>query len=190
MRAVLQKVLQASVTVGDRVVGEIGPGVCVLIGISHEDTTEDMEYMAKKILSIRVFDDDSGAMWKKSVKDLNLQVLCVSQFTLYGKTTKGSKPDFHQAMKSSESRQFFDDFVYRLGQLYDPLKIQTGEFGAMMKVALVNDGPVTLELDSRKFSYDKPSQQQNAAAAKAVAKEQRRQGFSQKTNDVDKADQI
>ncbi|KAJ2229708.1 D-tyrosyl-tRNA(Tyr) deacylase [Coemansia sp. RSA 485] len=93
-------------------------------------------------------------------------------------------------MKSSESRQFFDDFVYRLGQLYDPLKIQTGEFGAMMKVALVNDGPVTLELDSRKFSYDKPSQQQNAAAAKAVAKEQRRQGFSQKTNDVDKADQI
>ncbi|KAJ2226573.1 D-tyrosyl-tRNA(Tyr) deacylase, partial [Coemansia sp. RSA 1722] len=111
-------------------------------------------------------------------------------FTLYGKTTKGSKPDFHQAMKSSESRRFFDDFVNRLGQLYDPLKIQTGEFGAMMKVALVNDGPVTLELDSRKFSYDKPNQQQNAAAAKAVAKEQRRQGFSQKTNDVDKADQI
>ncbi|KAI7827870.1 D-Tyr tRNAtyr deacylase-like domain-containing protein [Kickxella alabastrina] len=167
MRAVLQKVLQASVTVSDKVVGKIGPGVCVLIGISHEDTRDDLEYMAKKILSMRVFEDQSGAMWKKNVKDLGLQILCVSQFTLYGKTTKGSKPDFHEAMKSSESRQFFDDFVKRLD----------GEFGAMMQVALVNDGPVTLQLDSRKFSYEaaKPDQKLNAIAA---AKEQRRQGFA------------
>ncbi|KAJ1943027.1 D-tyrosyl-tRNA(Tyr) deacylase [Kickxella alabastrina] len=177
MRAVLQKVLQASVTVSDKVVGKIGPGVCVLIGISHEDTRDDLEYMAKKILSMRVFEDQSGAMWKKNVKDLGLQILCVSQFTLYGKTTKGSKPDFHEAMKSSESRQFFDDFVKRLGELYDREKIETGEFGAMMQVALVNDGPVTLQLDSRKFSYEaaKPDQKLNAIAA---AKEQRRQGFA------------
>ncbi|KAJ2888224.1 D-tyrosyl-tRNA(Tyr) deacylase [Coemansia asiatica] len=190
MRAVLQKVLQARVTVGDRIVGDIGQGVCVLVGISHEDTKEDLEYMAKKILSIRVFDDENGSMWKKSVKDLNLQVLCVSQFTLYGKTTKGSKPDFHEAMKSSESKQVFDDFVNRLGQLYDPEKIQTGEFGAMMRVSLVNDGPVTLELDSRKFSYDKPNEQQAAKAAKAVAKEQRRQGFSQKSNGLNAGHQV
>ncbi|KAJ2782133.1 D-tyrosyl-tRNA(Tyr) deacylase [Coemansia javaensis] len=154
MRAVLQRVAQASVTVGGRVVGEIGPGVCVLVGISSEDTAEDMEYIARKVLGMRVFEDDAGAMWKKSVQECGLEVLCVSQFTLYGKTTKGTKPDFHQAMKSAESRGVFDALVARMGQLYDPSRIATGEFGAMMQVALVNDGPVTLQLDSRKFSYD------------------------------------
>ncbi|KAJ2083197.1 D-tyrosyl-tRNA(Tyr) deacylase [Coemansia sp. RSA 988] len=177
MRAVLQRVTQASVTVGDRVVGAIGPGVCVLVGICHEDTREDMEYIAKKILGMRVFDDDIGSMWKKSVQDKGLEVLCVSQFTLYGKTTKGMKPDFHQAMRSSESRQAFDDLVAHLGKLYDPSKIATGEFGAMMQVALINDGPVTLQLDSRKFSYDAPNP---TTAAKLSAKDQRRQGFARR----------
>ncbi|KAJ1995554.1 D-tyrosyl-tRNA(Tyr) deacylase [Coemansia spiralis] len=181
MRVVLQKVLQASVTVGDKVVGQIGKGVCVLVGISKYDTQDDMEYMAKKILSLRVFDDAEDSMWKKSTQELGLEILCVSQFTLYGKTTKGSKPDFHDAMKSSTSKQFFDDFVERIGQLYDRSKIATGEFGAMMQVSLVNDGPVTLELDSRKFTYDKPDPALAAkTAAKAAAKEQRRNGFTQK----------
>ncbi|ORX74247.1 hypothetical protein DL89DRAFT_231803 [Linderina pennispora] len=171
MRAVLQKVLRASVSVDDRVVGEIGRGITVLVGISQHDTKEDMEYMAKKILNMRVFDDAEGAMWKRSVQDEGLGVLLVSQFTLYGKTTKGNKPDFHEAMKSAESKQFFDDFVKRVGQLYDPSKVSTGEFGAMMQVSLVNDGPVTLELDSRKFSLrhegsgqGKDSEGQGAAA--------------------------
>ncbi|KAJ2353734.1 D-tyrosyl-tRNA(Tyr) deacylase [Coemansia sp. RSA 2618] len=180
MRAVLQKVAQASVTVGDRVVGSIGAGVCVLVGISHDDTPDDMEYIARKILNLRVFDDPTG-MWKKSVMDARLQVLCVSQFTLYGKTTKGMKPDFHDAMKSEKSRQFFNDFVECLGRMYEKDMIQTGEFGAMMQVALVNDGPVTLELDSRKFSYDQADPVQAAkAAAKLAAKEQRRSKYEQK----------
>ncbi|KAJ1728639.1 D-tyrosyl-tRNA(Tyr) deacylase [Coemansia biformis] len=176
MRAVLQKVARASVTVGDKVVGAIGPGVCVLVGISSADTAEDMEYMARKVLGMRVFDDDTGSMWKKSVQDRGLEVLCVSQFTLYGSTTKGMKPDFHQAMGSAESRQFFDDFVTRLGQLYDRSRIATGEFGAMMQVELVNDGPVTLELDSRRFTYGVPDP---VVAARAAVKDQRRRGFAQ-----------
>ncbi|PIA15677.1 D-tyrosyl-tRNATyr deacylase 1 [Coemansia reversa NRRL 1564] len=172
MRAVLQRVAQASVTVGDRVVGAIGPGICVLVGICQEDTREDMEYIAKKIIGMRVFDDDesSGSMWKKSVQDKGLEILCVSQFTLYGKTTKGMKPDFHQAMRSVESRQVFDDLVVQLGKLYDPAKIATGEFGAMMQVALVNDGPVTLQLDSRnKAVCKKPAPPRLCTAAGADA---------------------
>ncbi|KAJ2758396.1 D-tyrosyl-tRNA(Tyr) deacylase [Coemansia nantahalensis] len=176
MRVVLQKVARASVTVGDRVVGAIGPGICVLVGVSTSDTDEDMEYMARKVLGTRVFDDSAGNMWKKSVQDRGLEVLCVSQFTLYGSTAKGMKPDFHQAMKSAEARQFFDDFVARLGQLYDRSRIATGEFGAMMQVELVNDGPVTLELDSRRFSYYAPDP---AVAARNAAKDRRRQGFAQ-----------
>ncbi|KAJ2255823.1 D-tyrosyl-tRNA(Tyr) deacylase [Coemansia sp. RSA 454] len=163
MRAVLQRVTRASVTVGDRVVGSIGPGICVLVGISQDDTKDDMEYIARKVLGLRVFNKDLD-MWKASVQDAQLEVLCVSQFTLYGKTTKGMKPDFHSAMKSDTSRQFFDDF--------------TGEFGAMMQVALVNDGPVTLQLDSRKFSYDAKDPEQAAKdAAKLATKEQRRSKF-------------
>ncbi|KAJ1935702.1 D-tyrosyl-tRNA(Tyr) deacylase [Linderina macrospora] len=176
MRAVLQKVLRASVTVDDRIVGEIGRGIMVLVGISQHDTKEDMEYMAKKILNMRVFDDAEGAMWKRSVQDEGLGILLVSQFTLYGKTTKGNKPDFHEAMKSAESKQFFDDFVKRVGQMYDPSKVFTGEFGAMMQVSLVNDGPVTLELDSRKFTYDKKDPVKEKIMK---GKEQRRQGFEQ-----------
>ncbi|KAJ1895404.1 D-tyrosyl-tRNA(Tyr) deacylase [Coemansia sp. IMI 209127] len=180
MRAVLQKVVRASVTVNDSVVGHIGKGVCVLVGISKDDTQDDMEYIAKKILGVRVFDDAEGNMWKKSTQELGLEVLCVSQFTLYGKTTKGTKPDFHEAMKSDTSRKLFDDFVERLGQLYDRSKIATGEFGAMMQVNLVNDGPVTLQLDSRKFAYDKPDPAlAEKLASKAAAKEQRRNGFAQ-----------
>ncbi|KAJ2648182.1 D-tyrosyl-tRNA(Tyr) deacylase [Coemansia sp. RSA 1287] len=158
MRAVLQRVTRASVTVGDRVVGSIGPGICVLVGISQDDTKDDMEYIARKVLGLRVFNKDLD-MWKASVQDAQLEVLCVSQFTLYGKTTKGMKPDFHSAMKSDTSRQFFDDFVALLGPL-------------------VNDGPVTLQLDSRKFSYDAKDPEQAAKdAAKLATKEQRRSKF-------------
>lgn len=172
MRAVLQRVLEAKVAVGSKVVGSIGHGVCVLVGISTDDTLEDAEYIAKKILNMRVFEDGDGNMWKKSVKDMNLEVLCVSQFTLYGKTIKGCKPDFHTAMKSDESRQLFDKFVDRVRGLYEPSKIATGEFGAMMQVSLTNDGPATLQLDSRKFTYDEPDP---VVAAQKALKEKRRQ---------------
>ncbi|KAJ1825420.1 D-tyrosyl-tRNA(Tyr) deacylase [Coemansia sp. RSA 2703] len=182
MRAVLQKVLNASVTVDGQVVGSIGRGVCVLVGIHTNDTPEDLEHIAKKILTLRVFQQDpseeSSAHWKKSVMDLSLEVLCISQFTLCAKTTKGSKPDFHEAMRSEQSRDMFDRLVKRLGELYCPKRVQTGAFGEMMQVALVNDGPVTLTLDSRKFSYDEEGPQKLAAQEKAAAKNMRRQALT------------
>ncbi|KAJ2726043.1 D-tyrosyl-tRNA(Tyr) deacylase [Coemansia sp. Benny D115] len=198
MRAVLQKVVQASVTVNDQIVGKIGPGICVLVGINQTDTQQDMDYIINKLLNVRVFEDpNTNSMWKKSVKDMDYQILLVSQFTLYGKTTKGSKPDFHEAMKSVESKEFFNRFVQKMGQMYKKDKIETGEFGAMMQVALVNDGPVTLQIDSRKFTYEKTEsnkKQDEANQRKAEAKEQRRNKFNSesktingltKTNQVD-----
>ncbi|KAL1933809.1 hypothetical protein VTP01DRAFT_7899 [Rhizomucor pusillus] len=153
MRAVLQRVTRASVTVDDKVVSSIGKGVCVLVGIGTDDTEKDMDYIINKILNIRVFDQD-GAMWKKGVKDLGLEVLCVSQFTLQGKTQKGNKPDFHMAMKTEDAKAMYTKFLEKMGKAYDPAKIKDGVFGAMMLVDIANDGPVTLQLDSRKFTYD------------------------------------
>ncbi|KAG1452994.1 hypothetical protein G6F56_007678 [Rhizopus delemar] len=153
MKAVIQRVTKASVTVDSRVVGSIQKGVCVLLGIATDDTEKDVDYMVNKILNIRVF-DENGAMWKKGVKDAGLELLCVSQFTLQGSTIKGNKPDFHRAMKTDPAKIMYQQFLDKLGKAYDPSKIQDGEFGAMMQVDISNDGPVTLQLDSRKFTYD------------------------------------
>ncbi|KAI9315146.1 D-tyrosyl-tRNA deacylase [Dichotomocladium elegans] len=154
MRAVLQRVTRASVTVENQVVGAIQKGVCVLVGIATDDTEKDLDYIVKKILNVRIFEDETGAMWKKGVKDLNLEVLCVSQFTLQGNTVKGNKPDFHRAMKTDQAKEVYQQFLRKMGEAYDPAKIKDGVFGAMMVVDIANDGPVTLQLDSRKFSYD------------------------------------
>ncbi|KAG9015701.1 D-tyrosyl-tRNA(Tyr) deacylase [Tulasnella sp. 427] len=125
----------------------------VLVGIGTDDTTQDVEYIAKKILTMRVFDDNDGTMWKAGVKDIGGEVLSVSQFTLMANTTKGNKPDFHGAMSSVSSREVYSTFLKRLGELYEPAKIKDGQFGAMMSVSLANEGPVTLQIDSRKFEY-------------------------------------
>ncbi|GAA5817792.1 hypothetical protein MFLAVUS_011348 [Mucor flavus] len=153
MKAVLQRVTKASVTVDDKVVGSIGKGICVLLGIGSDDTDKDVDYMVNKILNVRVF-DDNGVMWKKGVKDAGLELLCVSQFTLQSITTKGNKPDFHRAMKTESAKCMYEQFLQKLGKTYDSSKIQDGEFGAMMIVNISNDGPVTLELDSRKSTYN------------------------------------
>ncbi|EIE87032.1 hypothetical protein G6F46_011174 [Rhizopus delemar] len=153
MKAVVQRVAKASVTVDNRVVGSIQKGLCILLGIGTDDTEKDVDYMVNKILNIRVF-DDNGTMWKKGVKDSGLELLCVSQFTLQGSTVKGNKPDFHKAMKTESAKMMYQQFMDKLGKAYDPSKIQDGEFGAMMMVDISNDGPVTLQLDSRKFTYD------------------------------------
>ncbi|CAO3657014.1 unnamed protein product [Mucor hiemalis] len=153
MRAVIQRVTKASVTVDNKVVGSINKGLCVLLGIGTNDSDKDVDYMVNKILNVRVF-DENGVMWKKGVKESGLEVLCVSQFTLQGITTKGNKPDFHKAMKTDPAKAMYEQFLQKIGKAYDPTKIQDGEFGAMMLVDISNDGPVTLELDSRKFTYD------------------------------------
>ncbi|KZT09579.1 D-tyrosyl-tRNA deacylase [Laetiporus sulphureus 93-53] len=151
MRAVVQRVRSASVTVDSEVISSISRGLMVLVGIGKDDTPVDVENVAKKILNLRIFDDGSGAMWKKSVKDIDGEVLCVSQFTLLANTTKGNKPDFHRAMTAESSRQMYTSFLERISSMYKPEKIKDGRFGAMMSVSLVNEGPVTLTLDSRKF---------------------------------------
>ncbi|KAI7899209.1 D-tyrosyl-tRNA deacylase [Cokeromyces recurvatus] len=153
MRAVIQRVTKASVTVDNKVISSIQKGLCVLLGIGTDDTEKDIDYMVNKILNIRVF-NENDIMWKKGVKDAGLELLCVSQFTLQAQTIKGNKPDFHRAMKSESAKEMYALFLEKLGKAYDPSKIKDGEFGAMMLVDISNDGPVTLELDSRKFTYD------------------------------------
>ncbi|KII88181.1 hypothetical protein PLICRDRAFT_41319 [Plicaturopsis crispa FD-325 SS-3] len=157
MRAVLQRVSSASVTVNNDVISQISRGLMVLVGIGIDDTTYDVDLLSNKILSLRVFDDAAGSMWKSSVKDIAGEVLCVSQFTLMANTTKGNKPDFHRAMGSEASRDLYAQFLVKMGELYNPDKIKDGRFGAMMNVGLTNEGPITFTLDSRKFEYvDQP----------------------------------
>ncbi|KAI0672825.1 D-tyrosyl-tRNA deacylase [Trametes maxima] len=167
MRAIVQRVSSASVTVENEVISSIGRGLMVLVGIGRDDYATDLETLTKQILSLKVFPDEtSGAMWKKNVKDIDGEVLCVSQFTLFASTPKG-KPDFHRAMASGPSRDLYGSFLKRIGELYRPEKIKDGRFGAMMDVRLTNEGPVTFTLDSRKFEYvDPPS---SAAPKKNLA---------------------
>jgi D-tyrosyl-tRNA(Tyr) deacylase len=148
MRAVIQRVTTASVTVNDSVISLIGNGLCVLVGIHDNDTAEDMEWISSKILDLRLFEKE-GKAWAGSAKELNLEVLCVSQFTLYAQINKGKKPDFHAAMKQDRSRDFYKAFLDMMKNKYDSTKIKDGEFGTYMKVDIQNDGPVTIILDSR-----------------------------------------
>lgn len=147
MRVVLQRVTQANVTVDGRVVGSIGPGLLVLAGAAADDTTEDFDWLARKIAQLRVFGDDDGVM-NRSVVDVGGEVLAVSQFTLYASTRKGNRPSWSGAAPPDVARPMFDAFVAALvRELGRP--VPTGEFGADMQVSLVNDGPVTIAIDSR-----------------------------------------
>ena len=147
MRAVLQRVAKASVEVGGTVVGAIGPGLLVLAAAAADDGDDDREWLARKIVRLRVFADDEGTM-NRSVRDVGGEILAVSQFTLYASTRKGNRPSWSGAAPPEVARPMFDAFVAALArELGRP--VPTGEFGADMQVALVNDGPVTVTLDSR-----------------------------------------
>ncbi|MEE1073592.1 MAG: D-aminoacyl-tRNA deacylase [Cellulosilyticum sp.] len=148
MRAVVQRVTQASVTVEDQVVGEIAEGLMVLVAVRGEDTEQDMDYIAKKIAGLRVFSDEAGKM-NLSVKDIGGKLLIVPQFTLYGSAIKGMRPSFTASGPVEEARLKFEQFIERLKQ--EAVPVETGIFQADMKVALVNDGPVTILLDSSKL---------------------------------------
>lgn len=148
MRAVVQRVTQASVTVEDQVVGEIAEGLMVLVAVRGEDTEQDMDYIAKKIAGLRVFSDEAGKM-NLSVKDIGGKLLIVPQFTLYGSAIKGMRPSFTASGPVEEARLKFEQFIERLKQ--ESVPVETGIFQADMKVALVNDGPVTILLDSSKL---------------------------------------
>lgn len=147
MRAVLQRVSSAQVTVGDRTVGRIGPGLLVLLGVEKDDGPQDVEYMAGKIRDIRLFADREGRM-NRSISESDGGVLVVSQFTLCGDARKGRRPSFDAAAPPAEAKLLYEDVVGRLRA--GGIAVETGEFQAMMAVALVNDGPVTVLLDSRR----------------------------------------
>lgn len=147
MRAVLQRVSEASVTVGDRTTGETGPGFLILLGVEEGDEAADVSWLVGKILPMRVFEDDEGKM-NRSILDIGGGALVVSQFTLHARTKKGTRPSFDRAARPGVAIPLYEQFVAELSKgLGKP--VATGEFGAMMKVALVNDGPVTILLDSR-----------------------------------------
>lgn len=151
MRVILQRVLTASVTVNGRIISQIQNGYLLLVGVTGEDTVEDIDYLAKKVLNLKLFPKDD-AEWKQSIKDIKGEILSVSQFTLFAKTAKGTKPDFHRAAKSSISRPIYESFLALLRAEYGDVvgaKVQDGAFGEMMAVNLVNDGPVTIILDSK-----------------------------------------
>lgn len=147
MRVVVQRVRQASVSVGTQVVGQIGPGLLVLAGFEADDGEADLEWMAGKIVRLRLFADESGTM-NRSVLEAGGEILAVSQFTLYASVRKGNRPSWSRAARGDVSGPLFERFVARLrAELGKP--VPTGVFGADMQVALVNDGPVTLTIDSK-----------------------------------------
>lgn len=146
MRVVLQRSKEASVEVDGKTVGQISSGFVLLVGITHEDTEEDAAYLAEKIAGLRVFEDDKGKM-NLSILDVNGEILSISQFTLYGDTRKGRRPNFMNAAKPSHAEPLYDRFNELLRE--KGVHVETSRFGAMMDVKLVNDGPVTLILESK-----------------------------------------
>jgi len=147
MRALIQRVREARVIVGEKTVGAIGPGLLVLAAVAAEDADTDREWIARKIVALRIFDDDEGVM-NRSVVDIGGAILAVSQFTLYASTRKGARPSWSGAAPPEVARPGFDAFVSVLSR-ESGNDVATGEFGATMQVTLTNDGPVTIWLDSR-----------------------------------------
>ncbi|MEL6579254.1 MAG: D-aminoacyl-tRNA deacylase [Cyanobacteria bacterium J06621_12] len=146
MRIIIQRVKSSSVMVDGKTIGEIGAGLNLLVGIAATDTEIELDWMTRKCLDLRLFPDcDSAKPWSKSVVEIQGEILVVSQFTLYGDCRKGRRPSFSNSAAPDLAQPLYDLFVEKLGQ--SGLKIATGQFGAMMDVAIVNDGPVTLILE-------------------------------------------
>jgi len=147
MRIVIQRVSNASVTIEGKLKSEIGKGMLILVGIEDADTKEDIDFLVKKSVNLRIFDDENGVM-NLSVLETGGEILCVSQFTLHASTKKGNRPSYIRAAKPDFSIPMYESFCAELATALGK-PIQTGEFGADMKVGLVNDGPVTIIIDSK-----------------------------------------
>lgn len=147
MKVVLQRVLEASVTVDKKQIGAIQQGFLLLVGVGQDDTIEDVQYVARKISQLRVFEDAEGKM-NKNIQDVAGSILSISQFTLYANTKKGNRPSFVEAAKPEIANQLYEQFNEELRQL--GMTVETGQFGADMKISLINDGPVTILFDSKK----------------------------------------
>jgi hypothetical protein len=146
MKVVLQRVAHASVTVDEKVIGKIQRGFLLLVGVTHDDAMEDMEYLVRKIVQMRIFEDEEGKL-NRSIQDIGGEILSVSQFTLYADTKKGNRPSFSKAAPGDVALEMFEQFNSLLRDTGIP--VETGQFGADMKVELLNDGPVTILLDSK-----------------------------------------
>jgi D-tyrosyl-tRNA(Tyr) deacylase len=147
MRAVIQRVSQASCTVNGEITGKINTGFLVLLGIEEADTLEDLIWLAQKIVNMRIFNDENGLM-NKSLADVDGRILLISQFTLFAQTKKGNRPSFIKAAKPAQAIPFYEKMIAELAQLSNT-KIETGIFGADMKIELLNDGPVTIMMDTK-----------------------------------------
>jgi len=147
VRAVVQRVSRAQVSVGEEVVGKIDAGLLVMLGVSKDDSSVDAEYLATKVVGLRIFEDENGKM-NRSVVEMGGAVLAVSQFTLYGDVRKGKRPSFDDVAPPQVANQLYEDFVQKVRDA--GVRCETGRFQAMMQVELVNDGPVTILLDSKR----------------------------------------
>ncbi|WP_186430928.1 D-aminoacyl-tRNA deacylase [Clostridium sp. BSD9I1] len=147
MRAVVQRVNFSKVEVDGKVIGSINKGLNVLLGVAKEDSIDDIKYLKDKILNLRIFEDKEGKM-NKSLIDVAGELLVISQFTLYGDCRKGKRPSFIEALGGEEAKKFYEEFVKECKEVLG--NVETGEFGADMKVTIENDGPVTIILDSKK----------------------------------------
>ena len=147
MRAVVQRVASSRVTVDERVTGEVKKGLLVLLGVTHDDTSKDVDYMVDKVTNLRIFEDENDKM-NLSLKDIGGEVMAVSQFTLYGDARKGRRPSFSDAARPDVANPLYEEFVEKFRA--QGITVGTGEFGAHMMVELTNDGPVTILLESKK----------------------------------------
>ena len=151
MRAVIQRVSEASVSVENSVKAKIQHGLLILVGIENSDTTEDADWLCNKIVQLRVFNDENSIM-NLSVQDVDGDIIVVSQFTLHAKTKKGNRPSYIKAARPDVAIPVYEKFVEKLG-FYLEKEIKTGEFGALMQVSLINDGPVTIIIDSKNKDF-------------------------------------
>ncbi len=147
MRLLIQRVKEAKVVVDGAITGEIGPGLLVFLGVHRDDTDEEIPWILKKMLDLRIFVDERGKM-NKSVKDINGEILVVSQFTLYGNCRNGRRPDFMESAPAEKAKELYESFIIATKKAHG--QCATGRFAAKMEVSLVNDGPVTLIVDSKK----------------------------------------
>ena len=146
MRALIQRVSSSSVEVDNKIVGSIKKGLVVFLGITHDDSDKEIDFISNKIINLRIFGDDNTENFEKSIIDINGELLIISQFTLYGETKKGRRPSFINSAKSEYAEPIYNKFIEKLNN--QEIKVQTGIFGAKMKVNIVNEGPVTLMIDS------------------------------------------